>query len=207
MAECAILVAMAAKLTHNKKQKLVTIGVDEVGRGSLAGPVCVAAVAWKSCSPAKGLADSKKLTAKQRRQMALVIKNEALAIGIGWVDAPEIDRVGVNFALKKAALIALEQIKTVTDCQIIVDGRDKLLGDVPAEYIVKADGKIPAVMAASIIAKVARDSYMCALSKVHPKYGFDSHAGYGTARHMAAIAEFGACQLHRMSYSPLKETA
>lgn len=193
------------KLKHNKDSKLVVIGIDEVGRGSLAGPVCVGAVAWRNSTCTKGLADSKKLTAKRRRAMALIIKNEALAIGVGWVGAAEIDKIGVNFALQKAALIALEQIKINENYQIIVDGQDKLLGKIPAEYIIKADDKIPAVMAASIIAKVARDSYMCAIDKAHSQYGFASHSGYGTAMHMAAIAEFGACSYHRMTYSPLKE--
>lgn len=182
------------------------IGVDEVGRGCLAGPVCVAAVAWPKGAPSKTLADSKMLTAAKRVAAAKLIRAHAGGIGIGWASAEVIDRIGLNPALALAAQQAVKQIMCDADT-VIVDGRDKLLGDMPAEYIIKADGKIHAVMAASIIAKVARDTYMQALHPLYPNYGFLQHVGYATKMHRAAIAEHGACQIHRMSFSPLKVMA
>lgn len=182
------------------------IGVDEVGRGSWAGPVCVAAVAWPTAAPIGGLADSKQLTAVKRRDMIAHIHANAASIGIGWVSAKQIDEIGIVMALRQAAVIAVQQID-VQGVPIIVDGRDAMLGDIPAEYIIKADGTIPAVMAASIIAKVARDTYMAQLARVFTQYGFAKHVGYGTAAHQAAINEFGVCEHHRLSYGPLKRFA
>lgn len=178
------------------------IGVDEVGRGSWAGPVCVAAVAWPDDAPRKGLADSKKLTAPQRVTMAAMIRRHAAAIGIGWVAATEIDRIGLTAALTLAAQSAVRHIRL--PAPIIMDGRDKLLGDIPAEYIIKADDSIPAVMAASIIAKVARDTYMQAVAPQYAQYQFARHVGYGTKQHRELIAQFGPCKLHRLSWTPLK---
>ena len=181
------------------------IGVDEVGRGSWAGPVCVAAVAWPDDAPIKGLADSKVLTAEKRQKMASIIRAQSHGIGIGWVPAAEIDKIGLTAALSRAARQAVLQIGQIAP--IIMDGRDKFLGDIPAEYIIKADGKIPAVMAASIIAKVARDSYMRAIDPQFSGYGFAKHVGYGTALHRQMIAEHGPCEQHRLSWAPLKQYA
>lgn len=179
------------------------IGVDEVGRGSWAGPVCVAAVAWPDDAPTKGLADSKKLTVIKREQMVGIIRQYALGIGIGWTSAPEIDRLGMTKALQRAAQMAVLQIG-MSDVKVVVDGRDKLLGAMPAEYIIKADDSVPAVMAASIIAKVARDTYMYQMDTLFANYQFASHVGYGTPKHRELIAEFGPCELHRLSYAPLR---
>lgn len=181
------------------------IGVDEVGRGSWAGPVCVAAVAWPDDAPTAGLADSKKLTAAKRVVMAKIIRNHAASIGIGWVPAWEIDKIGLTGALQKAARMAVGQISVAAP--IIMDGNQKFLGDIAAEYIIKADGKIPAVMAASIIAKVARDTYMGALAAEFAQYNFAKHVGYGTKEHQRLIAEFGPCVHHRLRWSPLKQYA
>lgn len=181
------------------------IGVDEVGRGSWAGPLCVAAVAWPDDAPTTGLADSKQLSAAKRVAMISHIKTHAVAIGIGWVAPAQIDAMGMGKALHLAARTAVLQIGQIAP--IIVDGRDKLLDDIPAEYIIKADGKIPAVMAASIIAKVARDTYMAAVDAQFAGYNFAQHVGYGTKGHQAAIAALGPCALHRMSYAPLKAYA
>jgi len=183
----------------------MVIGVDEVGRGSWAGPVCVAAVAWPDSAPTKGLGDSKQLSVLRRQKMSRIIRQYAAYIGIGWVHAAEIDKIGLSAALKQAAQQAVAQIGQ--DIPIIVDGRDKLLGDIPATYIIKADAKVPAVMAASIIAKVARDAYMAAIDSQFAVYGFAKHVGYGTAMHRQAIAVFGPCEHHRLSYAPLKQFA
>jgi ribonuclease HII len=178
------------------------IGVDEVGRGSWAGPLCVAAVAWPDDAPVKGLNDSKKLTAAKRREMAVHIRNYAAGIGIGWVPAGEIDRIGLTAALKIGARAAVMQIGQIAP--IIMDGRDKILGDIKADYVIKADGKIPAVMAASIIAKVARDAYMAAIDAQFAGYNFAKHVGYGTSEHQRAIIKLGPCEHHRLSWEPLK---
>jgi ribonuclease HII len=178
------------------------IGVDEVGRGSWAGPLCVAAVAWPDDAPSKGLGDSKQLTAVQRRTMVGIIRQYAAGIGVGWVSPAEVDRIGLTAALRQAGQAAVRQIGL--DAPIIMDGNAKLLGDMPAQYIVKADAKIPAVMAASIIAKVARDTYMQALDAQFSGYSFATNVGYGTKAHQKAIAERGPCSLHRLSWAPLK---
>lgn len=181
------------------------IGVDEVGRGSWAGPVCVAAVAWPDDAPIIGLDDSKKLTAAKRVAMTKIIRDHAASIGIGWVPAWEIDKIGLTKALQKAARCAVRQISV--DAPIIMDGREKFLGGIKAEYIIKADGKIPAVMAASIIAKVARDTYMAAIAAEFANYNFAKHVGYGTPEHQRLIAQFGPCIHHRLRWAPLQQYA
>jgi ribonuclease HII len=180
------------------------IGVDEVGRGSWAGPVCVAAVLWPDGVMLDGLNDSKQVPAKKRGPLARQIREHALGIGIGWVAAPLVDKIGVAKALQTAAQCAVAELGPQTDARIVVDGRDRLLGDWPAEYIIKADTTIPAVMAASIIAKVARDAYMQQLDLVFGDYQFGKHVGYGTKLHRQMIAQFGPCEHHRLSYAPLR---
>lgn len=179
------------------------IGVDEVGRGSLAGPVCVAAVAWPDDITLDGLNDSKQVPAKLRVELAKAIRLQAIGIGIGWVAAPLVDKIGLAKALQRAAQCAVAEL-TPLQARIVVDGRDRLLGSVPADYIIKADCTVPAVMAASIIAKVARDSYMQRLDRQFGNYQFGKHVGYGTALHRQLIAQFGPCEHHRLSYAPLK---
>lgn len=178
------------------------IGVDEVGRGSWAGPVCVAAVAWPDKAPRRGLADSKVLTRAQRQKMAAHIRRHAHGIGIGWVDAKQIDAIGLTAALQIAGRAAVMQVGLVAP--VVMDGREKFLGDIEATYMVKADGKIPAVMAASIIAKVARDTYMYAMDHQFSGYKFASHVGYGTKAHREAISNLGPSAIHRLRWSPLQ---
>lgn len=178
------------------------IGVDEVGRGSWAGPLCVAAVAWPDDAPIAELGDSKVLTAKKRVAMAAHIRLYAAGIGVGWVSPADIDRMGLTAALRLAGQAAVRQIGL--DAPVIMDGNAKLLGDMPATYIIKADASVPAVMAASIIAKVARDSYMGLLDAQFSGYKFATNVGYGTKAHQQAIAELGPCSLHRLSWAPLK---
>ncbi len=183
------------------------VGIDEVGRGSWAGPLCVAAVAWGDSASRRGLADSKVLRAEQREVMALKIQQQAEAIGIGWASPTEIDQLGVTKALKLSAERALAQIPNELITAIIIDGHLKLIEDPRAVAVIKADTNVPAVMAASIVAKVARDSYMHQIDGVFGGYGFASHVGYGTAVHKAALATLGPCLQHRMSYAPLRALA
>lgn len=192
MATCFILLHM-------------TVGIDEVGRGSWAGPLTVAAVAWPDGLPRRGLADSKVLKPEQRVKMALRIKQLAHSVGIGWASPTEIDKLGLSEALKLAARRALGQLDQSVINQIIIDGNIKLINDARAVTIIKADAKVPAVMAASIVAKVARDAYMCRVSPLYAHYQFARHVGYGTTQHKTALAQFGPCDLHRFSYQPLKE--
>jgi ribonuclease HII len=184
---------------------MLIVGIDEVGRGCWAGPVVAAAVVLGQ--PIAGLADSKVLSKKRRQELAEIIQKEALAYGIGWVDARTIDNRGITAAVKRAMELALEAIKI--DYQtVIIDGHFNFLPENPkVRTLVKADALVPAVSAASIIAKVARDNYMAGLALQFPQYSFDSHVGYGTAAHVRALAEHGPCELHRMSFKPLKQFA
>ena len=178
-----------------------TLGIDEVGRGPIAGPVVVAAVVLGDIVP-EGLNDSKKLTAKRREQLASEIKRTATGIGVGWVSARTLDRVGVTRSLKLAAQSAVRQVRASYD-QAVVDGTINFLPDNPKVItMVKADGRIKVVSAASIVAKVARDDYMKKCGEIWSEYGFESHAGYGTASHMEAVRKHGASPIHRLSFAP-----
>ncbi|MCL1929869.1 ribonuclease HII [Candidatus Saccharibacteria bacterium] len=178
-----------------------TLGIDEVGRGPLAGPIVVAAVVLGEVVP-EGLNDSKKLTAKRREQLAREIKRTATGIGIGWVSAKILDKIGITESLKLASRLAVEQVEADYD-QIIIDGTINFLPErTEVTTMVKADGRIKAVSAASIIAKVARDNYMKKCGEIWGVYGFDSHVGYGSAAHMAAIKKHGASPIHRLSFAP-----
>lgn len=183
----------------------MTIGVDEVGRGSWAGPLCVAAVAWPDNAIVDGLADSKQLSAKRRTKLAPLIRGQAASIGVGWVSSAAIDRIGLSAALRLAAARAVAEV--AIDAPVVVDGRDHILGDLKAEYVIKADTKVAAVMAASIIAKVARDAYMCAVDHEFAQYHFARHVGYGTPQHRQMLAQFGPSPLHRLSWAPFKDLA
>jgi ribonuclease HII len=181
---------------------MVIVGIDEVGRGCWAGPVVAAAVALKCDIP--GLDDSKKLSKRQREKLAAEIKIYAQAIGVGWVDAPTIDRLGISTAVKRAMEQAYQQIKCVHD-SVIIDGNINFMPDNPkSQAIIRADGSIPAVSAASIIAKVARDDYMAKLDSAYSSYEFEKHVGYGTALHMERLKQYGVSDLHRKSYKPIK---
>lgn len=183
------------------------LGIDEVGRGPWAGPLVVGAVVLDGTGGLEGLTDSKKLSAKRRVQLDAQIRQEALGWGLGWVHADELDTIGLSAALRVATVRAVEAVKAPYH-EIIIDGTVNFLSDTTkGQYVTtvaKADFLIPAVSAASIIAKVARDAYMEEQDALYPDYGFASHVGYGTARHQQALLKNGVTVLHRRSFAPIK---
>ncbi len=189
-------------------QVLKTIcGVDEAGRGPLAGSVYAAAVILDANHPIIGLADSKKLTEKKRDALAIEIKQKALAWAIASCTAKEIDDINILQASLLAMKRAIEQIKITAamgEILVQVDGNKCPKINLPCEAIVKGDSKVQAISAASILAKTARDAELYALDKIYPQYGFAQHKGYPTAAHLAALAEHGICPEHRLSYAPVK---
>ena len=178
-------------------------GVDEVGRGCWAGPVVAGAVVLKR--PIKGLRDSKKLTKLQRQKLAETIKDKALAWSLGWADAKEVDAFGLTAAVSLAMHRAMATLPECYD-QIVVDGNYNFLADMPgSSTLIKADDLVPAVSAASILAKVARDEWMATeAAQRFPLYGFEKHVGYGTAAHILALETHGICDLHRLSFRPVR---
>lgn len=195
----------------------ILMGLDEVGRGPLAGPLVVGAVIlgadFQNLPEYTELRDSKKLTAAKRRRLAKVIRDHATTHGLGWVKSTEIDQLGLGPALHLAARRAVSQAltnkSTPKPTQIIIDGTINLLADTQFEQVTttikKADDLVKEVGAASIIAKVARDYYMTELAKKYPGYGFETHMGYGTASHLAALRKYGPCPEHRRSFRPVSE--
>ena len=181
------------------------LGIDEVGRGPWAGPLVIGAVVLGGAQ-IEGLTDSKKLTKKRRGKMDVLIRDQAAGFGLGWVIATEIDEIGLSAALRLATRRAVEQIH-VPYHEIIIDGTINFLGDTAKGEFVKtmkkADLLIPSVSAASIIAKVARDTYMAEQDETYPGYKFAAHVGYGMAVHRAAIEKQGVTPLHRLSFAPL----
>jgi ribonuclease HII len=188
--------------------RIMILGIDEAGRGPWAGPLVVGAVVLPDDVGIEGLTDSKKLTKKRREALEPRIKQTALAYGLGWVHAEELDEVGMSEALRRATVRAVEHINTPYH-DIIIDGTVNFLAHTAkGNYVTtfpKADALIPAVSAASILAKVARDQWMSAQDDQYPGYGFARHAGYGTAAHQAAIAAHGVSPLHRLSFAPLRQ--
>jgi ribonuclease HII len=178
------------------------LGVDEVGRGCLAGPVVAGAVLLDK--RIRGLRDSKKLTKIQRERFDLIIRAKALAFGIGWANAEELDTLGLTAAVRLAMERAVAEIELPYD-ELIIDGNYNFLRQNPkSRYIIKADDLIPAVSAASIIAKVARDRYMAEAALRYPGYFFEKHVGYGTPQHVTALQSLGLCDLHRRSFAPVR---
>lgn len=186
-----------------KKPKLIA-GVDEAGRGPLAGPVYAAAVILSPRLPIEGLADSKKLTAKRRDALFDVIQRDALSWAIASASVEEIDAINILQASLLAMRRAVEGLATQPH-EILVDGLFCPTVSMPARAIVKGDSKEPAISAASILAKVARDREMYRLHEQFPRYRFDLHKGYGTVVHMAALAKHGVSPVHRLSYAPVRK--
>lgn len=181
------------------------VGIDEVGRGPWAGPLVFGAVVLGGQEIA-GLTDSKKLTDKKRRELAPKINELARSVGLGWVHASELDELGMSAACALACRRALEQISTPYS-QIVIDGTVNFLRDTgKGPYVTtmkQADLLVPSVSAASILAKVARDDYMAEQATLYPEYGFESHVGYGTAKHRSALEAYGATPIHRRSFAPI----
>ncbi len=179
-------------------------GVDEAGRGPLAGPVVAAAVILDDLNPIVGLADSKKLTALRREKLYDEIRAKALCCSIAEASVEEIDTLNILQATMLAMRRAVEGLR-LKPAKVLVDGNRLPVLDVLAEAIVKGDAKVPAISAASILAKVHRDRWCADYDREFPQYGFAGHKGYGTAVHMAALREHGACPQHRKSFAPVAE--
>jgi ribonuclease HII len=177
-------------------------GVDEAGRGPLAGPVVAAAVILDDRSPIKGLADSKVLTALRRENLYDEIRSKALCCSIAMASVEEIDRLNILQATMLAMQRAVNGLR-LTPNKVLVDGNRLPSLNVLAEAIVSGDALVPAISAASILAKVTRDRMLQELHLQHPDYGFDRHKGYGTAQHLKALEAFGPLDIHRRSFAPV----
>jgi ribonuclease HII len=186
----------------------LSAGVDEAGRGSLAGPVVASAVLLNPCAPIDGLADSKKLTEKRRNELAAIIKQQSLAWSVGWADSAEIDAINILYATMLAMRRAIIGL-AVTPTKVLVDGNrlpDLNFNGImmAGEAIIGGDDKVDVISAASIIAKTTRDHMMCELDRIFPNYEFARHKGYGTTVHCARLQEFGPCYEHRQTFAPVR---
>ena len=174
-------------------------GVDEVGRGPLAGPVVAAAVILPEGIELPGVNDSKKITEKKREVLFDFVKEHALAYGIGQASEQEIDEINILQATFLAMRRAVEALDVPADLALVDGNRIQGL-DIPAETVIGGDGKVLSIAAASILAKVTRDRYMREMAQTYPEYGFEKHKGYGTKAHYAAIEQYGICPLHRRTF-------
>lgn len=179
-------------------------GVDEAGRGPLAGPVFAAAVILDTETPIVGLNDSKKLTPQRRDELAFEIRERALAWCVASATVTEIDRLNILGATLLAMRRACEGLRLVPQ-QVLVDGNQVPPGlPCAAQYVIGGDAKVPAISAASILAKTARDAYCVEMHERYPGYGFDQHKGYATAQHLERLLQLGPCDEHRRSFAPVK---
>jgi ribonuclease HII len=188
--------------------RLRVAGVDEAGRGPLAGPVVAAAVILNPARPIRGLADSKVLVHEERVRLARLIRERALCYAVAWADAEEIDSINILQATMLAMRRALLGL-AVPPQQVLVDGNrcpcpDGLGFDCLYEPVVKGDAKVPSISAASILAKTTRDALMCELDHRYPGFSLSGHKGYGTRSHVAALNSLGPSPLHRRSFSPVR---
>jgi ribonuclease HII len=183
---------------------ILICGVDEAGRGPLAGPVSAAAVILDDANPIPGLADSKKLSEKKRDLLAPLIRERALAWAVAYADVEEIDRLNILQATLLAMRRAVEALH-IRPHQVLVDGLYCPQTGIPSQAIVKGDSKVAAISAASILAKTARDELMLQLHDQYPHYGFAGHKGYPTEAHLAALSTHGVSVVHRKSFRPVRE--
>lgn len=190
------------KKAHAKGHRLI-VGIDEVGRGPLAGPVVAAAVILPEDFQLLGVNDSKKLSAKKRAELYDEIQNQAISIGIGMVEHTKIDEINIYQASKLAMGIALEDLCFTPD-YLLIDAM-KLDVDIPQESIIKGDARSISIAAASIVAKVIRDRLMEDYAKIYPGYGFENNAGYGTKEHLLGLEQQGICTIHRKTFAPIKD--
>lgn len=183
-------------------------GIDEAGRGALAGPVVAAAVIIPPFSRLEGLwsevRDSKQLSPTKRQELEIAIQKQSLAWGVGAVNSEDIDQLGIAVATKEAMLAAIRALH-VRPSYLLIDWVKLPEAAVPQQSLIKADERIASVSAASILAKVHRDRLMIEYAEQFPDYGFAGHKGYGAATHMAAIAKYGACPIHRRSFAPFTQ--
>ena len=179
-------------------------GVDEVGRGPLAGPVVAAAVILDEKRTIRGLNDSKLLQPEERERLDLEIRRRAVCCSIGEASVEEIDRINILRAALLAMRRAVEGLRELPSI-VLVDGNQRPDLSMPVRTVVGGDAKVRAISAASIIAKVYRDRLLIALHQQHPQYGFDGHKGYSTPEHLAALREHGACAHHRRSFAPVRD--
>ena len=180
-------------------ERLPFCGVDEAGRGPLAGPVCAAAVILPAGLVIPGLNDSKKLSGKKREELFDLICEQAEAFAVAFAAVEEIEKLNI----KNAAYLAMDRAIAELEPKpllALVDGNDKNELSVPAVRIIRGDARCASIAAASILAKVSRDRLMCELAEEYPQYGFEKHKGYGTAAHYAAIREYGPCPIHRPTF-------
>ncbi|OTN90400.1 hypothetical protein A5819_002900 [Enterococcus sp. 7E2_DIV0204] len=179
------------------------VGIDEVGRGPLAGPVVAAAVILPEKFQLLGVNDSKKLSAKKRDELYDEIQNQAISIGIGMVDHNKIDEINIYQASKLAMGIALEDLCFIPD-YLLIDAM-KLDVNIPQKSLIKGDARSVSIAAASIVAKVIRDRLMEDYAKMYPGYGFENNAGYGTKEHLIGLETQGICTIHRKTFAPIKD--
>ena len=184
---------------HRSEGYTAICGVDEAGRGPLAGPVCAAAVILPADVEIPGLNDSKKLTDKKRRELFPIICEKAIAYGIAFADHNEIDELNILQATYLAMERAIQKLPVKADFALIDGNRAKDFG-IPVETVVGGDGRSASIAAASILAKVTRDDYMLEMARKYPGYDFEIHKGYGTKAHYAALTRLGACPIHRMTF-------
>lgn len=183
--------------------KLIT-GIDEAGRGPLAGPVVAASVILPENCQIEGLKDSKKLSEKTRNQIFKIIQQKAVAIGIGIVYENVIDRVNIFQAVKVAMAESVSGLSCKPDF-LLIDGNQKINSIIPQLTIIKGDTLSASIAAASVIAKVTRDRLMIHYHNIYPQYGFSQHKGYGTQKHLKNISKFGPCKIHRKTFKGVKE--
>ena len=180
-------------------------GVDEAGRGPLAGPVCAAAVVFDPARRAPaGIADSKVLSSRERERLSILIKDRALAWAIAWASVEEIDSLNILQASLLAMRRAVELLP-VSPHEVLFDGPRCPVLAVPVRAIVDGDARVRVIAAASILAKTARDAEMCRLHGQFPQYGFDEHKGYPTPQHLSALRRYGVCEVYRRSFAPVRE--
>ena len=189
----------------------IVAGVDEAGRGPLAGPVVAAAVVLDDDVALPGLADSKRLAPRERIRVACAIRQRARAFAVAWASVPEIDELNILEASLRAMVRAVAKLRIVPT-HVRVDGNrlprfDTLAQPVVAEAVVRGDASVPAISAASILAKVCRDRLMQRWHRRYPQYGFDRHKGYPTAAHREALAIHGPCPIHRRTFGPVRDAA
>ena len=184
--------------------KRTICGVDEVGRGTLAGPVVASAVILSSNYKIDGLKDSKKLTSRMRKKLSKIIQKNALSIGIGIIDAPIIDKINIRQATLMAMSNSVKDLSVIPDL-VLIDGIDKIKIPYPQKNIIGGDSKEDSIMAASIIAKVERDKLMDVYAIKYPDFGFEKNKGYGTKFHLNALTIKKPTPIHRMTFKPLKK--